>query len=82
VNLTAPTPATSGQVTSYLAKRMRRPHLFRIPAWVIRTFLGDAGEDLLLTSENIVPERLVADGFEFRHPTVESAIDAMLSRVE
>jgi uncharacterized protein (TIGR01777 family) len=82
VNLTAPTPATSGQVTSYLAKRMRRPYLFRIPAWIIRTFLGDAGEDLLLTSENIVPERLVADGFEFRHPTVESAIDAMLSRVE
>jgi hypothetical protein len=82
VNLTGPTPATSGEVTSYLAKRMRRPHLFRIPAAVLRTFLGAAGQDLLLTSENIVPERLVADGFEFRHPTVASAIDAMLARSE
>ncbi len=80
VNLTGPTPATSGQVTSYLAKRMRRPYVFRIPGWVITTFLGDAGRDLLLTSQNVAPDRLVADGFEFTHRTVESAIDAMLAR--
>ena len=80
VNLTGPTPASSDQVTSYLAKRMRRPYIFRIPAWVITSLLGDAGRDLLLTDENVAPERLTADGFEFRHPTLESAIDAMLAR--
>jgi hypothetical protein len=82
VNLTAPAPATSDQVTFSLAKRMRRPYVFRIPAWVITTFLGDAGRDLLLTSENVAPERLLADGFEFTHQTLESAIDAMLARAE
>jgi uncharacterized protein len=59
---------------------MRRPYVFRIPAWVITTFLGDAGKDLLLTSEDVVPERLLADGFEFTHQTVESAIHAMFVR--
>jgi uncharacterized protein len=82
VNLTAPTPATSDEITSYLARRMRRPYLFRIPAWVIRTLLGEAGNDLLLTSQNVAPERLIADGFEFRHQSVESAIDAMFARSE
>jgi uncharacterized protein (TIGR01777 family) len=81
VNLTAPTSATSDQVTSALARRMRRPYIFRIPAWVVTTLLGDAGRDLLLTSERVAPERLLADGFEFRYETVESAIDAMFARV-
>jgi hypothetical protein len=80
VNLTAPTPATSDQVTSALARRMRRPYLLRIPSRIITTFLGDAGRDLLLTSERVAPERLLADGFEFRHVSVESAIDAMFAQ--
>jgi uncharacterized protein len=82
VNLTGPTPATTDEITSYLAKRMRRWYLFRIPAWVITGLLGDAGKELLLTSENVTPERLTADGFTFRYPTVQSAIDAMFARAE
>jgi uncharacterized protein len=79
VNLSGPAPATAGEITAYLARRMRRPYLFRIPARVIRGLLGDAGTELLLTSENVSPKLLVDDGFEFTHPTAESAIDAMLS---
>lgn len=78
VDLSGPTSATAGQITAYLAKRMRRPYLFRIPAGIIRAFLGDAGRELLLTSQNVSSSRLAADGFEFEHETVESAIDAML----
>jgi uncharacterized protein (TIGR01777 family) len=80
VNLTAPKSATADEVTSALAKRMRRPYVFRIPAWVITTGLGDAGRDLLLTNENVVPERLLADGFEFTHRSLDSAIDAMFAQ--
>jgi uncharacterized protein (TIGR01777 family) len=79
VNLAGPTPATSGQMTAYLAKRMRRPYLFRIPAAIIRGLLGDAGRELLLTNENVSSDLLAGDGFEFEHPTVEAAIDAMLA---
>jgi uncharacterized protein len=79
VNLSGPTTATAGHITEYLARRMRRPYLFRIPGGVIRGALGDAGRELLLTDENVSSGLLAADGFEFRHPNVESAIDAMLS---
>lgn len=79
VNLVGPTPATSDEITAYLAKRMRRPYLFRIPAAVIRTTLGDAGKELLLTSQDARPELLQRDGFEFEHENFESAIDAMLA---
>lgn len=79
VNLVGPTPATSDRVTAYLAKRLHRWYDFVVPEPVIRGLLGDAGQELLLASQKVVPERLVADGFIHEHRTVEQAIDAMLS---
>jgi hypothetical protein len=76
VNLVGPKPATSDRVTKYLAERLHRWYPFKIPDGVVG-LLGDAGRDLLLTSQQVLPERLIADGFEFAYPTVEQAIDAM-----
>jgi uncharacterized protein (TIGR01777 family) len=76
VNLAGPTPATSDHITSYLAKKLHRPYFLRVPEFAIRTLLREAGQDLLLTSEDVAPDLLLADGFEFRHETVEQAIDA------
>jgi NAD dependent epimerase/dehydratase family enzyme len=45
-----------------------------LPSALIRVTLGDAGEELLLASQQMSPAKLLADGFEFRHDTVESAI--------
>jgi uncharacterized protein len=78
VNLTGPTPATSDDITRYIAKKLHRPYVFRIPRWVILAALQQAGNDLLLMSQNVSPERLVADGFVFRDGTMQQAIDAFL----
>jgi len=79
VNLVGPTPATSDRITRVLAWAMHRPHLFRIPEWTMILALQDAAKQLLLSSQKIVPKKLLADGFRFRHSTVEQAIDAALS---
>lgn len=73
VNIAGPQPATAGEVTDALAEAMHRWHLFAVPEFAVR-LLGDAGNDLLLTSENVLPERLLVDGFAFRYETAESAI--------
>lgn len=78
VNLAGPQPATSKRLTSYLAKKLRRPHLFVIPAWIVSIGMGEAGRELLLNDQEMIPTTLVADGFSFRHETVESAIDALV----
>jgi uncharacterized protein (TIGR01777 family) len=77
VNLVGPTPATSDRVTAHLARRLRRWYPFVIPEPLVG-LLGDAGRELLLTSEKVLPGRLTADGFAWTHQTVEQAIDAML----
>jgi TIGR01777 family protein len=78
VNLVGPTPATSDRITRDLAWAMHRPHLFRIPEWTMTLALQDAARQLLLSSQKIVPRKLLADGFGFRHTTVEQAIAAAL----
>jgi uncharacterized protein len=77
VNLAGPTPATSAEITDGLADALHRWHPFAVPEFALNA-LGDAGRDLLLSSENVVPHRLLADGFEFRHTTVRAAIQELV----
>lgn len=78
VNLVGPTPATSDRITRFVAKKLHRWYLLVAPTPAINLLLGDAGPALLLSSQQISPTRLLADGFRFRDTTVEQAIDAFL----
>ena len=78
VNLAGPTPATSDRITHAYARRMHRPYLLRVPEFAVK-LLGEAGERLLLDSAKVYPTRLESDGFEWRHPRVEQAIDAIFT---
>ncbi|WP_324649840.1 TIGR01777 family oxidoreductase [Georgenia sp. H159] len=80
VNLAGPEPATSAEVTRALARELGRPHLFRLPAWLLRLVMGEPAEEMLLPDQFVVPARLQGDGFAFRHPTVEEAVAAALGR--
>jgi uncharacterized protein (TIGR01777 family) len=77
VNLAGPTPTTADTVTRELARSLHRPYLFKVPEPLIRYGLGDAGPELLLASQNVSPDVLLADGFDFRHHDVVSALDAI-----
>ena len=79
VNLAGPEPATAVGITRLLAKAMGKPHLLAVPRTVIELALGTAGRELLLASQEMVPQKLLADGFTFRHETVESAIGSVWS---
>ena len=46
------------------------------PAFVMRTLLGEQA-DLLVEGQRVVPRRLLADGFVFRHPDVEGALRSL-----
>lgn len=77
VNLTAPKPVTNADFTAALAKALGRPALLRAPAPVIRAALGELSGDLL-ASARVLPRRLLAAGFTFRHADIASALAAEL----
>jgi uncharacterized protein (TIGR01777 family) len=78
VNLTAPTPVRNADFTSALAGAVRRPALIPVPAVALRAVAGGLADDAL-TSQRVLPRRLVAAGFDFRHRTIEEALAAALA---
>lgn len=80
VNLTGPEPAPSAEITRLYARAMRRPHLLRVPGWLLRLVVGEPADEILLPDQRVVPTRLLADGFEFRHPTAQEAVAAAVLR--
>ncbi|MGX5680684.1 TIGR01777 family oxidoreductase [Schumannella luteola] len=81
VALAGPKPATSSEITTALAETLRRWHPWVIPTFAIK-LLGDAGQELLLNDQHVVPERLRADGFEFRDSSAAEAIRRAFARDE
>lgn len=79
VNLAGPTPATAERITRRLASDLRRPHLLKLPERAVELAMGDLGRELLLPSQQVVPQKLQQDGFVFRYPTSDEAVDAVLS---
>lgn len=80
VNLVGPAPATSREITTELARALRRPHLLRLPAFALRAGMGLAAQDLLLADQRVVPTALLQDGFVFETPTVAEAVVAAVDR--
>jgi uncharacterized protein (TIGR01777 family) len=76
-NITAPSPATNREVTAAMAKVLRRPAVFTVPAPVLRTVLGGMSQDVL-GSARVLPKRLLESGFGFSCPDIESAVRAAL----
>ncbi|PPF66816.1 TIGR01777 family protein [Rathayibacter tritici] len=79
VNLAGPVPATANDVMRTLAELLHRPFRLPVPEKVIELALRDAGHELLLSSQRLVPQRLLDDGFEFRHRTVSEALEWVLA---
>lgn len=76
-NLTAPQPVTNREITEAMARVLRRPALFAVPAPVLRTVLGEMAGDVL-GSARVVPTRLLESGFRFAFPGIEEAVRAAL----
>ena len=74
VNLVGPQPETSATVMKTLAEQRRRPFWLPAPGFAITALLGQAGKELLLSSQRITPTVLLADGFSFSDGNVGSAL--------
>ena len=79
-NLTAPEPATCEEMIVGLGKAIRRPTFFRIPEFLMKLFIGEAAQELLLVSQKMTANKLLASGFRFRYPDLKSSIDWVIAR--
>lgn len=73
VNGTAPNPERNVDFTRKLANALHRPAFLAVPGFALKLVLGEFAS-ALLEGQRAVPEALLADGFQFRFPTLESAL--------
>lgn len=76
-NLTAPDPVTNEEFSRTLARVLRRPNLFRVPAVALHVALGELA-GAMLEGQRAVPRALVRLGFSFRFPRLEPALRDLL----
>jgi len=79
-NLVAPAALTNRAFTDALARHMRRPARFKVPAWALRVALGaDLVDGAILASQRVVPAALSERGFEFESPSIQSIFSSAFS---
>jgi uncharacterized protein len=78
VNLVAPSPVRNGEFAAVLAAALRRPALFPVPAFAARLAFGEMAQELMLTSQRVVPAKLMASGYTFRFRELRPALDNLV----
>jgi uncharacterized protein (TIGR01777 family) len=77
INATAPNPVTMKEFCRTLGKVMGRPSWAPVPAFALRIMLGEMA-DMLLTGQRVIPAAAQKLGYQFRYPSLESALQACM----
>ncbi|TDF41412.1 TIGR01777 family protein [Alteromonadaceae bacterium M269] len=72
-NLTAPNPVTNLEFSQTLASQLKRPCAVKMPQFMLKVLFGEMS-DLLIYGQRVIPKRLQEQGFNFKHPDLESAL--------
>jgi uncharacterized protein (TIGR01777 family) len=83
VNLVAPEPVTNREFTQTLGAVLYRPTLLPAPAAALRlVFGGEMTDEALLSGIRAIPRKLLDSGFEFAHPSLDQALQWLLTPAE
>lgn len=77
VNVTAPNPVRMKEFGQTIGSVLHRPHWFPVPAFMMKLALGEKSR-LVLEGQQVIPEKLKANGFEFSYPTLKHALKDLL----
>jgi uncharacterized protein len=77
-NAVAPGIVTNRQFIEAFARRLRRPVLWSVPAWLIRFLVGDERSSILLQGQLVRPKRTLESGYKFRYAELGSALDDLV----
>jgi uncharacterized protein len=73
-NLSTPNPVTNAQMGKAIAKSLNRPYWFPIPAFALKTVLGELST-MVLMGQKVLPNRLLEAGFQFQFPEIDIALN-------
>lgn len=78
VNVASPQPLRNAEFTRALGRVLGRPTLLSVPAFALRLVAGEMADELLLTSQRVVPKKLMEAGFRFQDTELEATLRTLL----
>ncbi len=79
VNVCTDNAVTNKDFTKALGHALGRPAFMPVPRLAIMAAFGEMGRETVLASQRAVPKRLLATGFSFSHPDIDSTLAAALA---
>lgn len=79
VNVTAPNPIRNQLLMTKIRKKLKMPFGIPQPKWMLELGAKIIGTEteLLLKSRNVIPERLLEQGFEFEYKTIDECLERL-----
>lgn len=74
VNFVAPNPVTNYEFIRALEKVFNQKAFLPVPSSLLKLFMGQKAQDLLLSSTRVHPKKLLENHFEFRYPNIKDAL--------
>ncbi|MDA8562147.1 TIGR01777 family oxidoreductase [Gammaproteobacteria bacterium] len=74
VNICSPHPINQKSFAKWYAESLNRPLIFKLPKQIIKLLFGEMGKELLLSGQNVYPEKLLSIGFKFDLPNIKQAL--------
>ena len=78
VNVTAPNPVSQRDFSKSLANSFIHPISIRLPKWIITPIYGQMGNEVILSGNCAIPDKLMATSYSFFHPRLEDAFHHLL----
>jgi len=76
-NLGSPEPTDNAGLTKALGKALNRPTFLPLPEFVLNIIFGE-GARVLTDGQQMIPKRLLDEGFEFKYKNIDETIEASL----
>ena len=80
LNAVSPYPVTNREFTDVLAKTLKRPAVFPVPAFALKLLFGEMSH-LLLASQNISAQKAIELGYRFVYPKLKNALKVICDQI-
>jgi len=78
-NASSPDVVSNKELSKSLAKALKKPFFLpNVPAFVLKMVLGEMSS-ILLVSQNLSAEKILATGFKFQHEKIDDAFNNLLN---
>ena len=80
VNMTAPNPVTHRSFADEVRSVTTTVMGMGMPGWVMRLMVGEMADELLLTGQRVMPNKLLSTGYEFLFSDLKGAVADLEAR--